>query len=150
MLSSASPKFIIRLPIREEKKVAAQQTTKASKQSTIRKTVAKDGDWLSTKSKAVKRKKATTTKVKPTKKAKAKATAKAATKSTATKKPAKVRRKKEDSNEVIELSSDDDDGDDAEPDVMLASLKHASETEVEEVLWDDDNDDSGDEYEFDD
>jgi hypothetical protein len=145
MLNSENPKFIVRLPIRDETKVAAVKATKASKHSAVRKTVSKDGDWLSTKSKAVKRKRAAaTTKVKkPAKAAKAKTVKKKVTKTV--RKKSQTAQPEGPSNEVIELSSDEDND---FPDVPLASLKQDSEPEIEEILWDDKSSDG--EYEFDD
>ena len=135
MLSSTNPKFVMRLPFREataRATAAAFQPTKAAKQSTIRQTLTKNGEWLSTKPAPVKRKKATK-----------KTTPKAESKITANAKPVKGRTKKA-SDEIIELSSDDDD---TEPDVPLVSLRQVGEVDAEEELWNDDND-SDDEYEF--
>ena len=150
MLSSTNPKFVMRLPFREataRATAAAFQPTKAAKQSTIRQTLTKNGEWLSTKPAPVKRKKATSAKTKPIKKMKGKATKKttpkAESKITANAKPVKGRTKKA-SDEIIELSSDDDD---TEPDVPLVSLRQVGEVDAEEELWNDDND-SDDEYEF--
>jgi hypothetical protein len=141
MLNSVNPKFIVRLPKRDNQKVAAVKVTKASKQSAVRKTVPKEGAWLSTKSKAVKRKKATTTKSKkPSKAAKVKPMSKSAA-IAVSKKSRKVAPQVA-AAEVIELSSDDE-----SRDFPLAALKQDSEADTEEVLWDDDNS-SDDEYEF--
>lgn len=140
MLSSVNPKFIVRLPKRDDPKAAAVKVTKASKQSAVRKTVPKDGNWLSTKSKAVKRKKATTAKAKkPSKAVKVKPLTKKAAISVP--KSKKVAPKKS-AAEVIELLSDDE-----SQDFPLAALKQDSEADTEEVLWDDDNS-SDEEYEF--
>ena len=107
------------------------QPTKASKQSTTRQTLTKNGGWLSTKPASVKRKKATTDKMKPVKKIKAKLTKKAVPKNTAKRtKPPKKRTGT--SMDVIELSSDDD-----EPDVPLLSLRQVEEPDT-----------SDEEYEF--
>ena len=109
------------------------QPTKASKQSTTRQTLTKNGEWLSTKPASVKRKKATTDKMKPVKKIKAKLTKKAVPKNTAKRtKPPKKRT--DTSMDVIELSSDDD-----EPDVPLLSLRQVEEPDA-----------SDEEYEFED
>lgn len=150
MLSSSNPKFVMTLPLREDNSKAATglQPTKAAKQSTIRQTITKNGEWLSTKPAPVKRKKATATKTKPIKKIKVKATKKTVSKP-ATKVTAKAKSVKEratrNSNEVIELSSDDDDGD-TEPDVPLVSLRQVDKPDADE-LWNGD-DGSDDEYEF--
>jgi hypothetical protein len=150
MLSSTNPKFVMRFPLLEGTTKAAPATlqpTKAAKQSTIRQTLIKKGEWLSTKPAPVKRKRAPTTKTKPTKKIKEKAAKKTAPKTaskvTAKAKPLKDRTKRS-SNEVIELSSDDDD---TEPDIPLVSLRQVDEPDAEEVLWNDDNE-SDEEYEF--
>jgi hypothetical protein len=141
MLHSVNPKFIVRLPKRDDAKAAAAKVTKASKQSAVRKTVPKDGTWLSTKSKAVKRKKATTAKAKkPSKAAKVKTASKKA--AVAVPKKSKKAASRVASAEVIELSSDDE-----SRDFPLAALKQDSDADTEEVLWDDGNS-SDEEYEF--
>jgi hypothetical protein len=145
MLSSKNPKFIIRLPTRQTKKASDVLSTKGAKQSSVRKTLSKNDAWLSTKSTAVKRKKAATATAKAAKKVTRKTTKKAKSKDTTVKKPAKRQKKKTESTDIIELSSDDDE---VEPDVMLASLRQDSEPEAEEVLWDDEDDVSDEEYEF--
>lgn len=158
MLSSTNPKFVVRLPLREDTKVAASKVTKAAKQSTLRQTLAKDGEWLSTKPTSVKRKKAATAKtkpkaktIKPAKKIKGNSTKKAVSKvTTAGKTKAAKLQTAGKTTEIIELSSDDDD-DGTEPDVPLVSLRQVDERDVDEVLWDDDDDngnDSDEEYEF--
>jgi hypothetical protein len=147
MLQSDNPRFVIQLPKRETKKAAVVKPTKASKQSKARKTVAKDGEWLSAKPKATKRKKAASTKSKPTKKAKTKTTKKKATKPAAGSKKSAKAQPKQMNSEVIELLSDDDD-DDSSVDVPLKSLKQDSEPDIDEALWDDDS--SDEEFEFND
>lgn len=141
LLSSQDPHIIIRLPKNEAKKVAKESV--ASKQSKTRKSTPNDGAWLSTKPKAVKRKKAsaktkTAKKVKSTKAAK-KPPAKGSTKRA----PAKAAATKASTEqEVIELWSDDDDDADGAVEVPLESQKSA-----EDALWDDPNS-SDDEFEF--
>lgn len=144
MLSSTNPKFLMHLPLREDTNTAAVQPTKAAKHSAIRRTLTKNGEWLTTKPAPAKRKKAATAKTKPVKKAKAKSTKKPAAKVVTKAKPAK-RRTTETLKEVIELSSDDDDTD---PDVPLVSLRQqVTEPDADDVLWNDDDDDSGSEEE---
>ena len=113
MLSSPNPKFVVRLPLRDETNVAVLQTTKAAKQNASRKTITKNGEWLTTKAAPVKRKNAATAKPKPVKKTKVKPTKKPVSKVATKTKPAKARTTGA-SAEVIELSSDEDD---SEPDV---------------------------------
>ena len=150
MLSSPNPKFVVRLPLRDETNVAVLQTTKAAKQNAIRKTITKNGEWLTTKAAPVKRKNAATAKPKPVKKTKVKPTKKPVSKVATKTKPAKTRTTGA-SAEVIELSSDEDD---SEPDVPLISLRQMDKPDDDHMLWNDDNDDdtnnkaSDDEYEF--
>lgn len=150
MLSSSNPKFVVRLPLRDETNVAVLQTTKAAKQNAIRKTITKNGEWLTTKAAPVKRKNAATAKPKPVKKTKVKPTKKPVSKVATKTKPAKTRTTGA-SAEVIELSSDEDD---SEPDVPLISLRQMDKPDDDDMLWNDDNDDdtnnkaSDDEYEF--
>ena len=144
LLTSPDPKFVIRLPKKDEKKPASKQT-KAAKQVKARKTISKDGEWLSAKPKAAaKRKKAPTNKGKANKKAKPKAQKKAAKKSTKS-----VSRKSEKATQptdVIELSSDEDDeGKDHTTEVAAPPLKRGRN--AEESLWQDVS--SDEEYEFD-
>ena len=150
MLSSSNPKFVVRLPLRNETNVAVLQTTKAAKQNAIRKTITKNGEWLTTKAAPVKRKNAATAKPKPVKKTKIKPTKKPVSKVATKTKPAKARTTGA-SAEVIELSSDEDD---SEPDVPLISLRQMDKPYDDNMLWNDDDDDdtnnkaSDDEYEF--
>lgn len=150
MLSSPNPKFVVRLPLRDETNVAVLQTTKAAKQNAIRKTITKNGEWLTTKAAPVKRKNAATAKPKPVKKTKVKPTKKPVSKVATKTKPAKTRTTGA-SAEVIELSSDEDD---SEPDVPLISLRQMDKPDDDNMLWNDDDDDdtnnkaSDDEYEF--
>ena len=142
MLNSENPKFIVRLPKRNDQKVAAVKKTKASKQTAARKTVSKDGTWLSTKPNAVKRKKAATAKAKkPSKKSKTKQAPQKGT--IAVSKKTRKAGQQIPPAEVIELLSDDE-----SLDLPLASLKQASDADTEEVLWDDDNSSSDEENEF--
>lgn len=150
ILQSPNPNFIIRLPKQEPKKAAAKNPTKATKQSKARKAVADDGEWLSAKPKAKKRKKAAT-KAKRSKaakkkstKAKAKTTKKKAAK-VPTKSAAKHSKAQLADSEVIDLLSDDEDDESAD-DVPLTSLKRDESKSAEEELWDDDE--SDEEYEF--
>lgn len=145
MEQSANPKFVVQLPKRESKKVAVVKPTKASKQSRARKTVANDGEWLSAKPKAAKRKKAATAKSKIAKKGKVKTTKKKATKPAATTKKSAKAQPKRVSTEVIELLSDDDE---SSVDVPLVTLKQDSERDEDEELWDDGS--SDEEFEFND
>ena len=165
MLNSSNPKFIIRLPKRNEK--TATSTTTTSAQSKTRKTVSKEGDgWLTTKPKATKQSKSKTAtkKQKVTKKAKAKVgkkvQKKAAGKKVSKSNDAAVISSKAKSktlpsmiaatknnvatrdvnNEVIELLSDDD-----TPDIPLASLKQDYDSDEDET---DEDDESDEEFEF--
>jgi hypothetical protein len=151
MLSSPNPKFVIRLPRREIANVtAAMQPTKAAQQSTLRKTLTKNGEWLSTKPASVKRKKATNVKTikATTKKIKAKPTKKPAAKAVTKKKVTKTKAEGI-SAEVIELSSDDDHYD-TDPDVPLVSLRQVEQQNKHVVRWNDNaDDDDDDENEFD-
>ena len=148
LLQCPNPSFIIGLPKQEATKKAAAKPTKASKQSKARKTVADDGEWLSSKPKAKKRKKAAASKnTKPAKKkTKAKAKTKTTTKKKASKAPtgttsaaATVRPKAHPSEaEVIDLLSDGDD-DVSSVDVPLTSLARNSSRSADEELWDDES-----------
>jgi hypothetical protein len=136
---------VIHLPHQESKQAAVVKPTKASKQSKARKMVAKDGEWLSAKPKATKRKKAASSKSKPAKKAKPKISKKIAvttllgTKISGAKAPPKRI-----STEVFELLSDDDA---VTADIPLSSLvKQNIKPETDEALWDDDS--SEEEFEF--
>lgn len=145
VLQSDSPRFVIQLPKRESTKAAAVMPTKACKQSKARKAVAKDGEWLSAKPKAAKRKKAASTKSNPAKKAKSKSTKIKAAKTTrVTKKSAKARQPKRVSSEVIELLSEDEDL--TVVDFRSEPVKQNSKCDADGALWDDDS--SDEEFEF--
>lgn len=151
ILGAPNPNFIVRLP-KVEAKNSATNATKASKQSRARKAVADEGEWLSAKPKAKRRKKAAkgkATKKKTAAKAKKPAAKKKAAKAPAKKPAARAKAKPADA-EVIEILSDDDNENDDESsvDAPLTFLKKTSPAKShEEKLWDDD-DESDEEFEF--
>jgi hypothetical protein len=135
LLQSPDPKIVIRFP-----KQQGESKNSAAKQTNARKSVVQNGEWLSVRPKAAKRKQAEPKKVKAKK-------VKPTTKNAAAKKiagAAKGKAKKgAKPTEVIELSSDDDD--DSSKDLMLASLPRQQKDD--DALWHDPESSDG-EFEF--
>jgi hypothetical protein len=145
LVSSQDPHIIIRLPKNEAKKAAGQESA-ASKQSKTRKAAPQDGEWLSTKPKAVKRKKAVAPKGKAAKTKKTKASKKPAAKKSTKGSKAKVAAVATSEKEVIELWSDDDEDHNGGT-AGVASVPLKRKKSAEEALWEDPAS-SDDEFEF--
>lgn len=102
--ASREPRFVINLPKRDTRE-GCSTSSKASKQAKSRKSVANDGEWLSSKSKPTKRKKTAKGKAPKKPRATKSKSSKAGAKKAAGKKPTQ----QADPIGVIELSSDDED-----------------------------------------
>lgn len=150
LLQSTDPKILIRFPKADPKpSTAVNASSKQAAASAKRKTMTKNGDWLTTKPKAASKRK--TAPAKSTKKK----TAKKAN-STKSKHPPPEKRKvadrkrskalKKNAEEIIELSSDGEDKDD-DADLQKALRASLQDTEnADEALWRDDEE----EFEFED